>query len=146
MLMRALALDIGDVRCGIAATDVSGSIASPVCVLPLHAVVEGAPAWRRILEDYEPEILVCGLPTTLAGKEGSQAAHIRELAMKVSQNSQLPIEFVDERLSSLEAKRILRERGLSERAMRGKVDMVAASLFLQTWIARYNATSQREVT
>ena len=46
----------------------------------------------------------------------------------------LPLEFEDERLSSVEAKRILREQGLSEKSMRGKVDMVAASLFLQAWL------------
>ncbi len=136
--MRALALDIGDVRCGIAATDASGSIASPVCVLSLQELLNNASSWRRILEDYDPEVLVCGLPTTLAGEQDVQAVHIRELAMKVAQIAQLPVEFIDERLTSLEAKRILRQRGLSERDMRAKVDMVAASLFLETWLARRN--------
>ncbi len=136
--MRALALDIGDTRCGIAATDASGSIASPVCVLSLQELLNNARSWQRILEDYEPEVLVCGLPTTLAGEQHTQALHVRELAMEVAQTAQLPVEFIDERFTSSEAKRILRERGLSERDMRGKVDMVAASLFLETWLARHN--------
>ena len=132
--MRVLALDIGQTRIGIAASDATGKVASPVAVLPAQEVVSGARTWRRVLEDYEPELLVCGLPITLAGEEGPQAECIREIAMKISRACGVPLEFQDERLSSAEAKRILREQGLNERRMRGKVDMVAASLFLQTWL------------
>lgn len=132
--MRALALDIGEVRIGVAVSDVDGLIASPVCVLPAAEVVGGARTWRRVLEDYEPEVLVCGLPKTMAGEEGPQARNIRDIACKIARSCGIPLEFVDERLSSAEAKRILRNQGLNERHMRGKVDMVAASLFLQTWL------------
>jgi putative Holliday junction resolvase len=55
-------------------------------------------------------------------------------AASIAKACGLPLEFADERLSSREAKRILREEGMNERAMRGKVDMVAASLFLQAWL------------
>jgi len=132
--MRALALDIGEVRIGIAASDASGTVASPVKVLPAQEVMSGARSFRRILEDYEPEVLVCGRPMTLAGEEGPQAQRVMEVARRISESCGLPLEFVDERLSSAEAKRILRSQGLDERHMRGKVDMVAASLFLQTWL------------
>ncbi len=132
--MRALALDIGEVRCGIAASDATGSVASPVCVLPMAEVRANARTWRRVLEDYEPDVLVCGRPTTLSGERGPQAERVEEMAYIISQTCGIPLEFVDERLSSAEAKRILRSEGLSEKRMRGKVDMVAASLFLQTWL------------
>lgn len=130
----ALALDIGEVRIGIAVSDASGSIAMPLKVLPTQEVVSCARPFRTILEDYEPDVLVCGLPQTLAGEEGPQAARVREAAEKIGRACGIPVEFTDERLSSREAKRILREQGLSERTMRGKVDMVAASLFLQAWL------------
>ena len=55
-------------------------------------------------------------------------------ARTIAQACGLPLEFVDERLSSAEAQRILRQEGYSEKSMRGRVDMVAASLFLQTWL------------
>lgn len=132
--MRAVALDIGDARIGVAASDVSGAIASPVCVLPYAEVVSGSRTWRRVLEDYEPEVLVCGLPKTMAGEEGPQAQKIRTIAEQIAAACGIPLEFADERLSSAEAKRILRSQGLSEKRMRGKIDMVAASLFLQTWL------------
>ena len=132
--MRVLALDIGEVRVGVAVSDPDARVASPVCVLSAAEVLAHAVTFRRVLEDWEPELLVCGLPRTLAGEDGPQAARIREQAQRIATSCGLPLEFADERLSSAEAKRILREQGLSERSMRGKVDMVAASLFLQSWL------------
>lgn len=132
--MRALALDIGEVRIGIAASDASGRIASPVKVLPAAEVLGRARTFRRILDDYEPEVLVCGRPQTMSGEDGPQAERIMAQARQIANACDLPLEFADERLSSSEAKRILREQGLREKQMRGKVDMIAASLFLQAWL------------
>ena len=132
--MRALALDIGEVRVEVAVSDPAGRVASPVCVLPAAEVLSHARTFVRVLEDWEPDVLVCGRPMTLAGEEGPQAERIMAQARAIAERCDLPLEFADERLSSAEAKRILREQGLNERSMRGKVDMVAASLFLQSWL------------
>ena len=64
----------------------------------------------------------------------SHSGNTREMARQIAEACGLPLEFEDERLSSQEAKRILREEGYNEKSMRGRVDMVAASLFLQTWL------------
>lgn len=132
--MRVLSLDIGEVRIGIAVSDPQERVASPVCVLPAAEVLSGARPWRRVLEDWEPDLLLVGLPYTLAGEEGPQAARIREAAASIAAAAGLPVEFADERLSSREAKRSLRERGLTEKEMRGKIDMIASCLFLQAWL------------
>lgn len=132
--MRIMALDIGEKRIGVAVSDPGERVASPIAVLPAAEVLQKAPSFRRLLEDWEPELLVCGLPMTLAGEEGPQAQRIREQAQRIAQAAELPVEFSDERLSSQEAKRSLREKGLSEREMRGKVDMIAACVFLQVWL------------
>ena len=142
--MRVLALDIGEVRVGVAISDPQERVASPVCVLPAAEVENHAASFRRVLEDWEPEMLVCGLPLTLAGEEGPQAQRIRGIAERVSAQTRLPLEYVDERLTSSEAKQILRRQGLNEKAMRGKVDMVAASLMLQAWLDSRRA-DEREV-
>lgn len=139
--MIALALDIGGARTGIAVSDRTGRVASPVKVLPAAEVEGVARTFRMVLEDYEPDVIVCGLPQTMAGEEGPQAARVREVAGRISRVTGLPVEFIDERLSSTEAKRILREQGLSEKQMRGKVDMISASLFLQVWL---DAQSRKE--
>ncbi len=127
-------MDIGETRIGIAVSDPGERIASPVCVLPAAEVKEGSRSFRRVLEDWEPELLLCGLPYSLSGEEGPQAASVRATAERIARSCNLPLEFADERLSSREAKRSLREKGMTERTMRGKIDMIAASLFLQTWL------------
>lgn len=132
--MRVLALDIGEVRVGVAVSDPAARVASPITVLPAAEVQSLAAPFRRVLEDWEPDLLLCGLPLTMAGEEGPQAARVRRVAEAVAAGCQLPLEFADERLSSSEAKRSLREKGMSERQMRGKVDMIAASIFLQAWL------------
>lgn len=142
--MRVMALDIGKVRCGIAISDPAGHIATPICVLPTSEVEQNAPSFRRLLEDWEPEMILSGLPYTLAGEEGPQAESIRAVAGAIAKRAGLPLEFTDERLSSSEAKRSLREKGFSEKEMRGKVDMIAASLFLQSWLdSRANSAPSR---
>lgn len=138
--MRAIALDIGEVRVGVAASDALGRVAMPVKVLPAVEVRQGASSWRRILEDYEPDVLVCGRPETLSGERGPQAERLEGEARAIASAAGLPLAFADERLTSAEAKRILHEQGMSERDMRGKVDMVAASLFLQAWLDAGSAT------
>ena len=137
--MRVLALDIGSVRVGIAVSDASARVATPVCVLPASEVLGHAKSFQRVLDDWEPNVLLCGLPTSLDGEEGPQAHNIRSFARTVGEHCNLAVHFADERLSSVQAKRSLREKGLSERKMRGKVDMIAASLFLQAWLDQQNA-------
>ena len=132
--MRVMALDIGEVRIGVAISDPERVLASPVCVVSTKEVLGNHLAFRRLIEDWEPELFLCGMPYTLEGKEGPQAKNVRAVAKHISQTYSVPLEFVDERLSSQEAKRNLREEGRSEKEMRGKIDMIAASLFLQTWL------------
>lgn len=129
-----MALDIGEKRIGIAVSDPDERVASPICVLPAAEVESCARPFRNLLEDWQPELLLCGLPVTLAGEEGPQAQRVRTVAQAVAKAAGLPLEFADERLSSAQAKRSLREKGLDQKSMRGKVDMIAASLFLQAWL------------
>lgn len=136
--MRYMALDIGDVRTGIAVSDAGGLVASPVKVLPTPEVMAHAATFRCVLEDYEPDALVCGLPLSLSGGESDQTRKVREMGERVAAQCGLKAIFVDERLSSSEAKRRLREEGFNEKKMRGKVDMVAASIFLQAFLDAEN--------
>ena len=97
--MRIMALDIGNARVGVAVSDPAERVASPVCVLPAGDVVGCAKPFKRLLEDWEPELLLCGLPYTLAGEEGPQAAHVRDVAQRIGRACGLPVAFADERLS-----------------------------------------------
>jgi len=132
--MRVLALDLGEKRTGIAVSDPSGTVAHPLDVLPTKDVLNKAASFRRMLEDYEIELLLVGLPVSLDGSEQEQANLIRIQAAQLEELYELPLEFTDERLSSKEAKKVLRQLGYSEKDMRGKTDKIAASLVLQAWL------------
>ena len=141
--MRIMALDIGEKRVGVAISDPDERVASPVCVLAADEVLANGRSFRIVLADWEPELFLCGLPMTLSGEEGPQAERVRGFAEAVAKRIGIPLEFADERLSSAEAKRSLREKGLSEKAMRGKVDMIAASIFLQSWLDAHNSAREQ---
>lgn len=137
--MRTLGLDIGDVRVGVAVSDPTGAVATPLTVLSTARLRSAPNDLTALIEEYDIARIVVGLPTSLSGEEGSQARHVRALASKVLHGVDAPILFMDERLSSTEAKRRMAESGLTEREMRGSVDKVAAAIFLQTFLDSHRA-------
>jgi putative Holliday junction resolvase len=132
--MRVLALDIGEKRVGVAVGDTDAKIAIPISTIAAQDLIPGSLALRRLVEDHEPEMLVVGLPLSLDGEENQQAQRVRAVAERVGEATGLSIVYQDERLSSAEARRALREAGCTEREMRGKIDMVAASLILRAYL------------
>ncbi|MCL2807283.1 MAG: Holliday junction resolvase RuvX [Coriobacteriia bacterium] len=132
--MRIMALDLGEKRTGIAISDASGLLAHPLEVIPTHEVIGNAPSFKRLLDNYDVELLVVGLPVSLDGREHSQAARIRNMATQLETLYALPIVYADERLSSKEAKQVLRQLGYNEKNMRGKTDKIAACIMLQAWL------------
>jgi putative Holliday junction resolvase len=142
--VRVLALDIGERRVGCAFGDTEHLVAVPLKVLPADQVEGLARPFLQLLEDYEPQLLLSGLPLTMAGERGKQAERVEAIARKVSASTGIELAFVDERLSSAQAKRIMHEQGMSERQMRGKLDSVAASLFLQSWLESRASVSSED--
>ena len=132
--MRAIGLDIGEARIGVAVSDPRGTVASPVTVLDARELHRDIRSLARIVEDYGAEVVVVGLPLTLAGEEGPQAAGVRAEAERLGTALGLRVEYYDERLSSAEARRMMREAGVSEREQRGALDKVAAAIVLQGWL------------
>jgi putative Holliday junction resolvase len=132
--MRILALDIGEKRVGVASGDTDAGVAVPLAILATKDVAAVSPAFRRLLENHEPELLVIGLPLSLDGRENQQARRVRSLAERIAEATGLPLAYQDERLSSAEARRTLREAGCTERGMRGKIDAIAASLILRSYL------------
>jgi putative Holliday junction resolvase len=129
-----LAVDVGSVRVGLAASDPDGLIASPVETLARDAKA-GSEVERIAAEAAERsaiEVLV-GLPRSLSGAEGAAAKAARDYAVRVARRvAPLPVRLVDERLSTVGAHRALHEAGLRGRRHRTVVDQVAAVLVLQT--------------
>jgi putative Holliday junction resolvase len=131
--VRVLGLDIGERRIGTALSDARRRIATPLGVLDARDLVEG-PALPDLVEEYEIELVVVGLPMSLDGEEGPQAALVRKSGDELARRLRIPVEYQDERLSSAEAQRRMAEAGVSSREMKGKTDMLAAALILQSYL------------
>jgi putative Holliday junction resolvase len=132
--VRSLALDIGERRIGVAVSDPTGSVATPLVVLDARRLAGDPAPLRRLIEDYEPVQLVVGLPLTMAGEQGPQAALVKATVRRLIEPLGIPVVYHDERLSSTAANRAMAETGANEKARRGSVDMVAASLLLQSYL------------
>lgn len=132
--MRVLALDIGEKRIGVAVSDPSGTVATPLAVLDAAKVFGDGRDLVRLVDEYEIEVVVVGLPLSMDGTEGPQAKRVRSAASRLAGFLRIPFEFADERLSSAQASKTMQETGASTREQRGSVDMVAASLFLQCYL------------
>lgn len=140
--MRALGVDVGERRIGLAISDASGLIASPLEVLVL---AEGDDPVDRVLErarEVGAECIVIGMPIDLRGQEGVAAQRMNEFVRRLQASSELPVETSDERMTSAVAARSMQEAGLSERDRRGQMDKVAAALMLQTWLDRRRAEGE----
>lgn len=132
--MRALGLDIGSVRVGVAISDPSGTVASPLAVLDARKTLEDPAELRAIVDENGVDLLVVGLPVTMAGEEGPQARAVREAAESLGRSLGLPVVFVDERLSTAAAAAAMRAGGVRSRKQRGQVDKVAAAVLLQAYL------------
>jgi putative Holliday junction resolvase len=132
--VRALGLDIGERRIGVAVSDPTGTVSTPLTVLDARALARDASPLRRLVEDYEPQLLVVGLPLTLVGEEGPQARTVKSTVQRLIAPLGIPVAYHDERFSSTAANRAMADAGADERARRGSVDMVAASLLLQSYL------------
>ena len=130
---RIVALDIGDVRIGVAVSDPTRTVASPVEVITRVGWGPDTRAIRAICDRYETTQVVSGLPLNMDGTEGFQAGKVRDLCAQL-EKAGLTVFFQDERLSTVTAEEALLEGNLSRRDRRGVVDKVAAAVILEQWL------------
>ncbi|MED5172546.1 MAG: Holliday junction resolvase RuvX [Actinomycetota bacterium] len=133
--MRAVGVDLGERRIGVAVSDSAGQIATPYEVL--HRTDSRDEDHRRIaaiVADVEAEVLIVGLPLSLDGTEGNAAQAARDEADQIQALFPIPVEMHDERFTTVEAEHRLKEQNLDGRAQRKVVDKVAAAILLQAWL------------
>lgn len=127
-----LGLDVGGRRIGVAVSDETRLIATPV------EFVERGPgdraAFRRLVERFGAGRIVAGLPTGMSGREGPQAADVRAYADALAADLGLPLDYWDERLSTAIAERTLIAGGTRRADRRTRVDAVAAAVILQGYL------------
>jgi putative Holliday junction resolvase len=137
--MRVLGIDLGAKRIGLALSDAGATIASPHGVLERHGGKRDLDAISALVIERGIERIVVGLPIHMDGRRGPEAIAAEKFAAKLSVATQLEVDMIDERWTTVEAERALREMGQHGKKGRKRklhVDAVAASILLRTYLER----------
>lgn len=131
-----LGLDFGSRRIGLAVSDDAGVFAFPAGALERSQLAEDLAALGRLIAERGVTRVVVGLPLHMSGASGEQAEAARRFARALAEATQLPVDLLDERWTSREAERSLRDAPARRKRSRGSVDSVAATLLLRTYLER----------
>lgn len=133
--MRALGIDLGEKRIGIAVSDSNGKVATPIQVLVRSkSAKQDHNKINELVNEWEAEIVVVGMPYSLNGSKGSAARLVEKEVEKLSDSISVPVTIHDERLTTVMAAKELDVQGLNSKKQRGVIDQVAASVILQSWL------------
>jgi putative Holliday junction resolvase len=131
-LKRWLALDLGKVRIGAALSDSLGITAQPLLVLKSAGTQQDIIAIGKLINEHKVTQVIVGLPLNMDGTESSTTQKVRDFTGKLLQKLSVPVYFVDERLTSKQAERLMIEGNVRREERRQKIDKVAAALILQS--------------
>jgi putative holliday junction resolvase len=132
--VRSLGLDVGDKRIGVAISDPMGILASPFTVIERQGDQSDIDAIVKVVGEQKVAKIIVGLPKSMDGHIGSQAEKVRSFAGLLRQRSPAPVEFRDERLTTVSAKRMMRESSARKVRSKGEYDAVAAAIILQGYL------------
>ena len=137
--MRVLGIDLGSRRIGLALSDPDATIAFPLEVLERQGAKRDIAALAALVQEHAVERIVVGLPIHMDGRRGPEAEAAERFAASLGRATSLAVDLIDERWTTVEANRALREMGQTGKRGRKRkqhVDAVAASLLLRTYLAR----------
>ena len=139
MLRRALGLDVGDKTVGLAYSDELGITAQGLSTLARTNVEADLTAIAGVCSEHSVEVLVVGLPLNMDGSEGPRAEVSRRFGDRLGQRTGLPVEYWDERLTTMQVERVLLEADLSRAKRKKVIDKLAAQVILQSWLDAHAA-------
>jgi len=134
LTVRAIGIDFGEKRIGVAATDWLGLAARPLEVVASTPRDAAADRVAEIARDREATVRVVGMPVNMDGPPHASEPQVRACARRCAERTGLPVEFGDERLSTVEAERLMRETGKRRREQKDLVDMFSAAVLLRDWL------------
>ena len=132
--MKVMAIDLGDVRTGVAFSDLTGFLAGRCYTITPKGRTELIEKLCEAIATEKPGKVVLGLPLNMNGTEGPRAQKCRDFAALLEEACGMPVELWDERSSTVTASHILSDAGKKRGKQRQKVDAVAASIILQSWL------------
>ena len=130
----ALGLDVGSKRIGVAGCDGTGLIATGLTTIERTSFDRDVQQLRELVEQRQAQLLVVGMPYSLDGTIGFQAKQVKKFAERLAKALQLPVEYVDERLTSLEAEELIKAQKRSPSRNKSLIDRKAAAIILQQWL------------
>jgi putative holliday junction resolvase len=130
----ALGLDVGKKRIGVAGCDGTGLIATGLTTIERRSVQQDIEHLRQLVQERQVQVLVVGLPYTMSGSLGFQAKQVQKYAQRLSKALQLPVDYVDERLTSVQAEQLLQAENRSPSRHKALIDRKAAAIILQQWL------------
>jgi putative Holliday junction resolvase len=133
-LGRVAGIDYGTVRIGIAISDPERRLASPHENYVRRGPRQDAEHFRRLVHEEQVKLFVVGLPIHLDGRESPKSHEAREFGVWLAQSTGVPVEFFDERFTSVEAETVLLEAGLSRKRRKKRRDMLAAQIMLSAFL------------
>ena len=133
-MKRWLGLDVGDVRIGVALSDPLGFTAQRLTVIERVGLAPDVEAVRLLVEQHGVQAVVVGLPLTMRGEQGPQARKVVAFSNELRKQLVVPIELIDERLTTVQGSRALQETGTRGRKRKAVIDQVAAQLILQQFL------------
>jgi putative holliday junction resolvase len=134
MRVAALGLDVGGKRIGVAGCDGLGLMATGITTIVRSSFDRDIAQLAEIICDRQVEILVLGLPYTMDGAIGSQAKQVQKFGRRITTVLGLPIEYVDERLTSYAAEQMMIANKISVSQNKATIDRIAAAVILQQWL------------
>ncbi|MBR1971170.1 MAG: Holliday junction resolvase RuvX [Clostridia bacterium] len=135
-MKRIIGLDVGDVRIGIASSDLLRIIASPLETYKRKGDDRDFEYIANLVKEKDADTIVCGLPYSMDGTESEQTKKTRDFAEKLQTYTDAKIVFVDERLSSWAAEQMLLDDDMSRKNRKQVIDKVAASIILETYMQK----------
>jgi putative Holliday junction resolvase len=130
----ALGLDVGSKRIGVAGCDGTGLIASGLTTIERTSFDRDVAQLRELVEQRQVQVLVVGVPYSMDGTLGFQARKVQKFAARLAEALQLPVEYMDERLTSFEAEELLKAEKRSPSRNKALIDRKAAAIILQQWL------------
>ena len=130
----ALGLDVGIKRMGVAGCDGTGLIATGIMTIKRASFEKDVFQLQKIVQERQVQVLIVGLPYSMNGSIGFQGREIQRYAQRLSQTLELPVEYVDERLTSVQAEEMLKAANISPSQNKDLIDRKAAALILQQWL------------
>ncbi len=132
--MRILALDHGTVRVGVAVSDELGMIARPLEFIPAEPWEGFIARLNQLLAELQPEQIIVGMPRNMNGSMGPATEKVRTFVAKLRETITVPIRTWDERLTTVQAQRMLQQAGHKAKEQKGKMDQTAAAIILQSYL------------